>query len=243
MYLVITCPLTPLRNLPDRRILIGHQSTGSLIVQCFSSTSVSGETVDALFISTCFFSLSSPRLYLSSTNLLLIVLLVLKPPLLADRHDDQTHPMVKLSLISPKGNQGVRYFPYQGYLGLTPLRFEGRAYSPLPFLPHPSHSNPSSKSCAHRSNKTVNPSLQKTSSLQSDAMNHATVASQRYKQTSSTSTQSPFGRNRTLRSGRRSAILNVRSVSLSLPTSPHPAPHCTFKNIEYFGVSRQASAS
>ncbi|KAF8447917.1 hypothetical protein L210DRAFT_3527503 [Boletus edulis BED1] len=33
--------------------------------------------------------------------------------------------MVKLSLISPKGNQGVRYFPYQGYLGLTPLRFEG----------------------------------------------------------------------------------------------------------------------
>ncbi|KAF8559622.1 hypothetical protein OG21DRAFT_1549514 [Imleria badia] len=33
--------------------------------------------------------------------------------------------MVKLSLISPKGNQGVRYFPYQGHLGLTPLRFEG----------------------------------------------------------------------------------------------------------------------
>ncbi|KAG9318527.1 hypothetical protein JVU11DRAFT_618 [Chiua virens] len=35
--------------------------------------------------------------------------------------------MVKLSLVSPKGNQGVRYFPYQGYLGLTPLRFEGLA--------------------------------------------------------------------------------------------------------------------
>lgn len=46
--------------------------------------------------------------------------------------------MVKLSLVSPKGNQGVRYFPYQGYLGLTPLRFEGRAYSSLHFsLPIP----------------------------------------------------------------------------------------------------------
>ncbi|KAH7889649.1 hypothetical protein F5I97DRAFT_1846049 [Phlebopus sp. FC_14] len=33
--------------------------------------------------------------------------------------------MVKLSLISPKGNQGVRFFPHQGYLGLTPLKFEG----------------------------------------------------------------------------------------------------------------------
>ncbi|KAL4067674.1 hypothetical protein V8B97DRAFT_1866131 [Scleroderma yunnanense] len=33
--------------------------------------------------------------------------------------------MVKLSLISPKGNQGIRYFPHQGYLGLTPVRVEG----------------------------------------------------------------------------------------------------------------------
>ncbi|KAF9246476.1 hypothetical protein BU15DRAFT_70561 [Melanogaster broomeanus] len=33
--------------------------------------------------------------------------------------------MVKLSLISPKGNQGVRFFPHLGYLGLTPLKFEG----------------------------------------------------------------------------------------------------------------------
>ncbi|EGN95480.1 hypothetical protein SERLA73DRAFT_186514 [Serpula lacrymans var. lacrymans S7.3] len=33
--------------------------------------------------------------------------------------------MVKLILVSPKGNQGVRYFPYHGYLGLTPLKFEG----------------------------------------------------------------------------------------------------------------------
>ncbi|KAG6335153.1 hypothetical protein ID866_3937 [Astraeus odoratus] len=33
--------------------------------------------------------------------------------------------MVKLSLISPKGNQGVRYFPYQGYLGLTSVKVEG----------------------------------------------------------------------------------------------------------------------
>ncbi|KAH7912141.1 hypothetical protein BJ138DRAFT_1084200 [Hygrophoropsis aurantiaca] len=33
--------------------------------------------------------------------------------------------MVKLSLVSPKGNQGVRFFPHLGYLGLTPLKFEG----------------------------------------------------------------------------------------------------------------------
>ncbi|KAI6150724.1 hypothetical protein BKA82DRAFT_992965 [Pisolithus tinctorius] len=33
--------------------------------------------------------------------------------------------MVKLSLISPKGNQGVRYFPHHGYLGLTPVKVEG----------------------------------------------------------------------------------------------------------------------
>ncbi|KAG1782807.1 hypothetical protein EV702DRAFT_1066912 [Suillus placidus] len=33
--------------------------------------------------------------------------------------------MVKLTLLSPKGNHGVRFFPYSGYLGLTPLKFEG----------------------------------------------------------------------------------------------------------------------
>ncbi|KII89040.1 hypothetical protein PLICRDRAFT_160086 [Plicaturopsis crispa FD-325 SS-3] len=33
--------------------------------------------------------------------------------------------MVQLTLCSPKGNQGVRYFPYSGYLGLTPLKVEG----------------------------------------------------------------------------------------------------------------------
>ncbi|KAI6127824.1 hypothetical protein EV401DRAFT_2067640 [Pisolithus croceorrhizus] len=33
--------------------------------------------------------------------------------------------MVKLSLISPKGNQGIRYFPHHGYLGLTPVKVEG----------------------------------------------------------------------------------------------------------------------
>ncbi|CAA7265395.1 unnamed protein product [Cyclocybe aegerita] len=34
-------------------------------------------------------------------------------------------PMVHLLLSSPKGNQGLRYFPYSGYLGLTPVRIEG----------------------------------------------------------------------------------------------------------------------
>lgn len=33
--------------------------------------------------------------------------------------------MVQLILHSPKGNQGTRYFPYHGYLGLTPVRVEG----------------------------------------------------------------------------------------------------------------------
>lgn len=33
--------------------------------------------------------------------------------------------MVKLTLLSPKGNHGVRFFPCSGYLGLTPLKFEG----------------------------------------------------------------------------------------------------------------------
>lgn len=33
--------------------------------------------------------------------------------------------MVKLTLLSPKGNNGVRFFPCSGYLGLTPLKFEG----------------------------------------------------------------------------------------------------------------------
>ncbi|KAI6022709.1 hypothetical protein EDC04DRAFT_2900670 [Pisolithus marmoratus] len=33
--------------------------------------------------------------------------------------------MVKLSLVSPKGNQGIRDFPHHGYLGLTPVKVEG----------------------------------------------------------------------------------------------------------------------
>ncbi|KAF8631440.1 hypothetical protein AX17_005117 [Amanita inopinata Kibby_2008] len=33
--------------------------------------------------------------------------------------------MVHLILSSPRGNQGLRYFPYSGYLGLTPVNIEG----------------------------------------------------------------------------------------------------------------------
>ncbi|KAF8810155.1 hypothetical protein BYT27DRAFT_7092656 [Phlegmacium glaucopus] len=33
--------------------------------------------------------------------------------------------MVHLTLSSTKGNQGLRWFPYTGYLGLTPIRVEG----------------------------------------------------------------------------------------------------------------------
>ena len=54
-----------------------------------------------------------------------------------------SHPMVRLTLSSTKGtfpprpfqlpnhhstgNQGLRHFPYTGYLGLTPIRVEGCA--------------------------------------------------------------------------------------------------------------------
>lgn len=39
--------------------------------------------------------------------------------------------MVQLLLLSPKGNQGTRYFPYSGYLGLTPIKVDGGQYNPL----------------------------------------------------------------------------------------------------------------
>lgn len=34
-------------------------------------------------------------------------------------------PMVRLSLSTSKGNAGIRHFPFQGYLGLTPVRVDG----------------------------------------------------------------------------------------------------------------------
>ncbi|TFK42948.1 hypothetical protein BDQ12DRAFT_677063 [Crucibulum laeve] len=37
----------------------------------------------------------------------------------------RTPSMVHLVLSSAKGNQGLRYFPHSGYLGLTPVRIEG----------------------------------------------------------------------------------------------------------------------
>ncbi|KAL1728670.1 hypothetical protein EV714DRAFT_252546 [Schizophyllum commune] len=39
--------------------------------------------------------------------------------------------MVQLSLVSNKGNSGVRYFPYTGYLGLTPIKVEGAVITKL----------------------------------------------------------------------------------------------------------------
>jgi hypothetical protein len=35
--------------------------------------------------------------------------------------------MVQLSLSFPRANQASRYFPYHGYLGLTPIKVEGGA--------------------------------------------------------------------------------------------------------------------
>jgi hypothetical protein len=35
--------------------------------------------------------------------------------------------MVHLILYSPKGNLGARFFPYSGYLGVTPVKVEGGA--------------------------------------------------------------------------------------------------------------------
>ena len=87
------------------------------IMERFSSPSASGETVVVIYRA-AFFSL-------------LLSLLVLPLPVVPL----PTGAMVKLSLVSPMGNQGVRYFPHKGYLGLTPLRFEGRAYSSLPLSP------------------------------------------------------------------------------------------------------------
>ncbi|KAG1754429.1 hypothetical protein EDB19DRAFT_1666409 [Suillus lakei] len=48
-------------------------------------------------------------------------------PTLASTPSSSSHSpfMVKLILLSPKGNNGVRFFPCSGYLGLTPLKFEG----------------------------------------------------------------------------------------------------------------------
>lgn len=191
----------------------------------------------------CFFSLSlSPSLHhlapFSSSSPSSSSHPPRSPPGTTTTHKD----MVKLSLVSPKGNQGVRYFPYQGYLGLTPLRFEGRAYSSLSFS-HPTRSYPSSQSSVPRSSKTANSSLPKTSLSHCAAMSRAKVAWVRSKQTSSTSTRSPFGRSQTLRSGPKSGIPNTRFGSPSLLRSLHLAPHSTSKSIGYSGGSRQASTS
>jgi hypothetical protein len=36
--------------------------------------------------------------------------------------------MVQLTLLHPKGNQGLKYWPHAGYLGLTPVKVEGGPY-------------------------------------------------------------------------------------------------------------------
>lgn len=38
--------------------------------------------------------------------------------------------MVHLVLSTTRGNSGNRFFPHQGYLGLTPVRVEGGMSSP-----------------------------------------------------------------------------------------------------------------
>ncbi|CAL1704204.1 unnamed protein product [Somion occarium] len=53
--------------------------------------------------------------------------------------------MVQLILAPLRGNAGGRYFPYQGYLGLTPVRVEGGVYFNSP--PSPSHSRLSPVVC------------------------------------------------------------------------------------------------
>jgi hypothetical protein len=45
--------------------------------------------------------------------------------------------MVHLSLLSTKGNQAARYFPYHGYLGLTPIKVEGGLFISFLFTPIP----------------------------------------------------------------------------------------------------------
>ena len=70
------------------------------------------------------------------------------------------------------GNSGVRYFPYTGYLGLTPIKVEGGTCFPR-VANAPSHSpQPSSPSWT----RTANPSLPNASPSPSAAMKHASVA-------------------------------------------------------------------
>ena len=126
--------------LGENRSEIWRGHSGSLILQRFSSTSVSGETCRRYLSRLLLFSLPlflspSPRVHL----------LVSSSSSSSSSTPPDTTTMVKLSLISPKGNQGVRYFPHRGYLGLTPLRFDGRAYSSLLFASPSSHSLSSSR--------------------------------------------------------------------------------------------------
>ncbi|KAG8217553.1 hypothetical protein J3R82DRAFT_5704 [Butyriboletus roseoflavus] len=91
--------------------------------------------LSSLFISTASFPFA---LFVSAPHRVLllvvpVVVLALSPP---PGTTSTLKTMVKLTLVSPKGNQGVRYFPHQGYLGLTPLRFEGRPYRLLPPSSH-----------------------------------------------------------------------------------------------------------
>ena len=75
-------------------------------------------------------------------------------------------PMVQLILTPSRGNAGGRDFPYQGYLGLTPVRVDGS--TSLSFtLPTP-HTNHTQQSYPQNSRKTANPSSQSPSSSQSD---------------------------------------------------------------------------
>ena len=50
--------------------------------------------------------------------------------------------MVHLVLSTTRGNGGTRYFPHQGYLGLTPVRVEGSTSLPL-VVPAPRADPPS----------------------------------------------------------------------------------------------------
>lgn len=45
-----------------------------------------------------------------------------------------SYPLYSYLLAIIQGNQGLRYFPHLGYLGLTPVRVEGSLYLPFFFL-------------------------------------------------------------------------------------------------------------
>jgi hypothetical protein len=145
--------------------------------------------------------------------------------------------MVHLSLFSPKGNQAARYFPYHGYLGLTPIKVEGGLSRFQLILCICKHSNILSQSCVQRQMTMVNCSLQRASLSLSVVTSHGSDASMPYSRMCLWTTHKYFGRNPRGESGMTSGTRNIHFESLSLQKSPVTALP-TSRTTESGGVSK-----